>query len=620
MTTYSITIALLLLTVLGSLLLALYVRQQRESREASRYFTGFLVAVALYQLGYTLKLALPELPAKLLAVKLEYLGVVGIAPLWLLVTLSLDCPAPARLTPFRWVLLLAVPVTTLILINTDGWHHFIYLDPHLEQRGPFVLLHYGKGPWYLVQIIYNYLATLLANLVLWRIWLRGDPPFHRQAALLMIGMVISWLGLAAHLAGLHLFDISPNAISLPCSAACYTWALYRYRLFDLVKVSRHALVERMSDVLLLFDHGGRLVDCNPAAHQLLVIDPATELGLSSEAFCRRHPELAAAFSAGGGCLEVAKASGAGSAWELSAMELDDGRGRGIGRLVILHDITRLKQAETELRRLNSTLHQQVEQETEKRLNHERALAQQSKLMAMGEMLGAIAHQWRQPLATLGMNVQWFAALRQKRAPEPADWEEFEESSLRQIRYMSETIDEFRNFYHSDKSRSRFSVRGPINEAVRLVAAQFTGHDINLHIDDSAASAPDVFGVPGELAQVVLNLLANARDAIHDLRRSSGRWDPGVVSLQVAVADGDVVIRVSDSGKGIPPELSRRIYEPNFTTREATGGSGLGLYLSRMIIQDRFNGRLTHESVPGVTTFIVTIPPPEGEDAQEPGPT
>ena len=117
----------------------------------------------------------------------------------------------------------------------------------------------------------------------------------------------------------------------------------------------------------------------------------------------------------------------------------------------------------------------------------------------------------------------------------------------------------------------------------------------------------MLGVVGELTQVLLNLLANARDAIAELRRNDGSAVQGLIALHASVAEGSVVVSVTDNGEGVPPEIAEQIYEPSFTTREASGGSGIGLYLSRMIVQDRFDGTLTHRSSPGGTTFIITLP-------------
>lgn len=613
MTIYSAVIASLLLTALGSLFLALYAWQRRNTSDTSRYFTCFLIAVAFYQIGYTLKLALPTLPGKLFAIRIEYLGVVCMAPFWFYQILYHVGRVPVRLGWFRRALLLTVPCVTLVVVVTDDWHHLLYLNPHIEPRGPFLALHYGKGPWYLVQVVYNYGVTLAANILLWRHYRHAAAPFRHQAFLLLLGMAINWGGYAMHLAGYHPWGISPLAVFLPASAAVYAWALLRHRLFDLAQVSRHTLVERMRDAMLAFDPEGRLVDCNPAACRLLAVEPTAHIGLTAQTFCAQRPDLIAALASGSGCLEFTDSSGRSTAWELTTDDLDNGRGRPMGRLAIFHDISDLKQAEVELRVLNGSLHRRVEEETEKRLAHERFLAQQAKLMAMGEMIGAIAHQWRQPLATLRMNVEWFSALRKVRVPLSAEWEEFEECSYRQIQHMSSTIDEFRDFYRNDKALVRFSVIDPINEAIRLVAAQFAGHDVTMTIECAAELEPEVLGIPGELTQVILNLLANALTAIDEYRQTSGTGAPGQVTLGITEGDGAVVITVSNTGVEIPTELAERIYEPNFTTREATGGSGIGLYLSRMIVRDRFNGQLTHKSSPGSTTFTITLPPTAGEE-------
>ncbi len=601
---HSLVIAYLILSGVGTILLAVHSWQRREAAGV-RPFVGFLVTMAFYLIGYALKLGLPGLEEKLFGMRVEYLGVPLSPVFWFLLCLSFTGYEPTHRR--RYLTLFIIPVITILLAFTNSWHQLIYVNPHLQQYGPFTSLHFTKGVWYLVQIIYANLL-MLSGAVLLLIYLRHAAPFYRrQTLILLFGFILPWVLLFLYLAGITPYGINIHACSMPLIAAVYAWGLFRRQLFTLAPVARNSLVESMSDAMLTFDRSGRLVDCNVTASRLFGFSPDSAMGKTAQELLGGWPELTAALAMTEGVIECCPAPDGAGAWEITITQVTQRWGRDGVRLVVCHDISELKRAGDELRELNRTLELRVESEIGRRLKQERIMAHQAKLMAMGEMLGAIAHQWRQPLATLGMNVQWFAALRKQRAPLPDEWNEFEKSSLHQIRHMSDTIDEFRDFYRNDKPRVRFPVTDSVNEALRLVAAQFASHDIHLRVTADRAPLPEVLGVVGELTQVLLNLLANARDAIAELRRTDGSAVQGLIALHASVAEGSVVVSVTDNGEGVPPEIAEQIYEPSFTTREASGGSGIGLYLSRMIVQDRFDGTLTHRSSPGGTTFIITLP-------------
>ena len=601
---HSLVIAYLILSGVATFLLAVHAWQRREAAGV-RPFVGFLVTLAFYLIGYALKLGLPGLEAKLFGMKLEYLGVPLSPVFWFLLCLSFTGYESKH---YRWHLaFFIIPVITVFLALTNSWHHLIYVNPHLQQYGPFSSLHFTKGIWYLVQIIYANLL-MLAGIILLLLYLRHASSYYRRQALILLsGFIVPWVLLFVYLAGISPYGINIHACAMPFIAAVYAWGLFKRQLFTLAPVARNALVKSMPDAMLAFDQSGRLVDCNDMASRLFNFAPGSAMGMTARELLGEWTELIDALTTTEGQIECCSAPDGTGTWEITITEVTQRWGQGTGRLVVCHDISELKRTSDELRELNRTLELRVEAEIGRRLEQERIMAQQAKLMAMGEMLGAIAHQWRQPLATLGMNVQWFAALRKQRLPLADEWNEFETSSLHQIRHMSDTIDEFRDFYRSDKPRIRFPVTTSIAETVRLVAAQFTSHDIELRVTADNEPLPEVFGITGELTQVLLNLLANARDAIADIRHTNNSSVQGIITLHASGNERSVIVSVTDNGGGVPPEIAERIYEPSFTTRLSTGGSGIGLYLSRMIIRDRFDGILNHRCFSGGTTFVITLP-------------
>lgn len=219
-------------------------------------------------------------------------------------------------------------------------------------------------------------------------------------------------------------------------------------------------------------------------------------------------------------------------------------------------------------------------------------AYQSRLIAMRDLISAIAHQWRQPLATLGMIIQRTHAIGTTREITPEYLDEFKTNAMRQVRYMSETIDEFRDFYSPDKQKVLFSPLSCINDAVRLLDAQFTNNGITVSVQYDGSGELLVIGIPNEFKQVVLNLLGNARDAIHDSRTTSGGPVQGRIEVRIsAQGNNAMIIDIGDNGCGIPDDIAARIFAPHFTTKKESGGTGIGLYMSRMIVEESLRGDL-----------------------------
>lgn len=262
----------------------------------------------------------------------------------------------------------------------------------------------------------------------------------------------------------------------------------------------------------------------------------------------------------------------------------------------------------QIQELNGNLFQKVEAETERRLAQERLLAQNAKMAAMGEMIDAIAHQWRQPLTTVDMVIQNIVDARRFGKLDDAYLEKLTDRATLQLRYMASTIDTFRGFFRHDKQAVRFSVSEKVVEAVSLVRPQMPG---NLVLEATVPSGDDfVWGLPNEFEQVVVNLLANARDAVLERQRNAS---DGNIAVRVVSESEQIRVEVRDNGVGIPAESATRLFEPDFSTKKSREGSGLGLYMSRLIIVQSMGGEITFSSVPGNTVFVVVLPKAYQED-------
>jgi len=285
-----------------------------------------------------------------------------------------------------------------------------------------------------------------------------------------------------------------------------------------------------------------------------------------------------------------------------------------GFATIFTDITEKKRAEDDLRNLNASLEERVTRETQSRITQERVLARQARHAAMGEMIGAIAHQWRQPLSTVSVIVQNMGAAWKLDRLSREYVDQALDVAQKQVAYMTSTIEEFLNFFRPDKQKEVFCINDKIMESLALVETQLREQGIEIITGDGFHHRHYAIGYQNEFRQVILNLVINGRDAITENLIHQGNANPvsGLISVDIRRSSDEVHVEVSDNGCGIAPEIGDRVFEPYFTTRESNGGTGIGLYMSRLIVEDGMGGELSYKSEPGKTIFLVSLPAAERE--------
>lgn len=261
---------------------------------------------------------------------------------------------------------------------------------------------------------------------------------------------------------------------------------------------------------------------------------------------------------------------------------------------------RVKLRTKELKELNESLEKRVSDEIRKRQEQEQILIQQSKLAAMGEMIGNIAHQWRQPLNALGLvmqNIQFSYEL------DELD-DEFMEKSVKKVNLltnsMSKTIDDFRNFFKPNKEREPFILNRLVEKTLELVESTFEHN--NISIERNILGEIKVYGFPNEFSQTLLNVLNNAKDALVENKITNAN-----VNINILEETKYGVITIEDNAGGIPKEIIEKIFEPYFTTKEEGKGTGIGLYMSKIIIEQNMNGKLLASNVNDGAKFVIKIP-------------
>ncbi|MBF0537224.1 MAG: PAS domain S-box protein [Nitrospirae bacterium] len=279
----------------------------------------------------------------------------------------------------------------------------------------------------------------------------------------------------------------------------------------------------------------------------------------------------------------------------------------------IRDITERKRMEKQLRDLNANLMSLVKKEIAKRQAHEQMLRQQSKMAAIGEMMGIIAHQWKQPLNVISLIMQGLVVTHGLGELDDKKIEDVFASIMGQIRFMVDTMDDFRDFLRPSKAKVRFDVKTAIDELISMFGYIFSKNAINVNLKADQVLKLTTNGYPNEFKQVILNILNNAKEAIISRHNTDANLQ-GQIDVDITNDDnkGQIVILIRDNGGGIPSDVMDRIFEPYFTTKGAEG-TGIGLYMSKTIIETNMDGSLTARGIDGGTEFTITLPASQAVD-------
>jgi len=263
-------------------------------------------------------------------------------------------------------------------------------------------------------------------------------------------------------------------------------------------------------------------------------------------------------------------------------------------------LTLRAEAEEQLRRLNADLEQRVAREVEKNSAKDRIMAHQARLAAMGEMLSNIAHQWRQPLNNVSLIVQNLQVEFEDGILTADSCREYVEECVQALVYLSRTIGNFHEFFQPDSSRELFAPYQTASEAVSLVREALESHGITVTLLNERNST--VIGYKKEFSQVLLNLIENAKEAILSRQPAEPR-----VEIFCSQRGDKGLVTVKDNGGGIPAEIMDRIFDPYFTTKFMSQGTGMGLYISKMIIEKHMGGRIAVSSSSSGTEVTIELP-------------
>lgn len=565
------------LNIIFSLAIFLIVWRKGNVRGA-RVFAFMLLASGFWSLTHLLEVSVTQEWAKIFWSKIQYLGAVSVGPAWFVFTCQYS--RPLKQFPRRYVIWLAVlPVITVLLTWSNEAHHLIWttITPSLTTPE---LLNYGHGIWFWVAIVYSHSLEILGT---WNVIqvLRATPKGTRsQPVALLIGAFIPITGNVLYVLGLSPvagLDLTPFFLTL--TGIIYLLTVFRFRLFDIRRVARAAIIENMHDGMLIIDEKNRIVDVNPSALSLLgisktIIEQDVMSGLVDfpallDMIKRGKPQTAT----------LALGENEPHHLDVQVSELSDTLGDPAGKLVMLRDVTERLVAE--------------------KIAFETAVEQQ-RLQLLTQFIRDISHEFRTPLAVINTNLYLM-----EKSSDPGHQQKRRDIIQLQVKRLDSLVGEMLIAVRLDANpileRTQINLRDLLQTVMQEQQAMFAEKHQQILLQFPAETV-QIFGDAFMLQKALTNILQNA---------SRYTPDGDTVTIKGRLEGNIARIEIHDSGIGMSPETLSRIFERFFRVDDAhsTPGFGLGLPIAQTIIE-KHQGRIEVESELGTgSTFTIRLPQP-----------
>ncbi len=265
---------------------------------------------------------------------------------------------------------------------------------------------------------------------------------------------------------------------------------------------------------------------------------------------------------------------------------------------ILHvtwrDIHRKKELEEEILNINKDLKKRVKEEVEKNIEKDKQMLHKSKLIQMGEMVSMIAHQWRQPLGAIAstvVNMKFKIMMHSWNFTDSKDVKEAEkffndglDDIDSYVQSLTHIIDDFRDFYKPNSKAVKSKIDIVIDKATKMIASSLRDSRVDVRKDFRSKDEVNIY--QSEMMQVILNILQNAKDNF----KERGIANP-IITIETYDTQKSVVVEICDNGGGISEDIMTNIFDPYFSTKDEKNGTGLGLYMSKMIVEEHHSGEL-----------------------------
>jgi len=562
-----------------------------------------LLAVALWSGGYIFDALIANLPISILFTEISYIGITVVPAAWVVFTLAYT-GRERWLTRRLYALLAIEPVLVLLAIATNGLHHAFWSSQIFQTPGPLSILYADYGPLFWLHVGYSYVLMALGTALLIQSMLRAPQLYRGQAFSLLVAAFAPWVFNAFYILNrdsLAYVDITPYGFMV--MGLALAWSLFNYRLMDIVPVARNALIEKIGTAVIVLDRQSRIVDINPAALALLEL-PSVSAALGTP--LRQHlpadqDSVQRLYDVEEARTEVEIATPEGTRYfDVTISPLRNRSEELHGRLIVLHEITEIREAAHQIEEQNRVLARTNEELIEASARAEEANRLKS------EFLATMSHELRTPLnAIIGFSDMLLMGIHG----------DLTENQSQKITRVRENGSRLLGLVNDILDLSRIEAK-----RLELVPVSFSPYDLVEHLAkqmESLASERGLDfaanidpGVPAMLVgddkrieQIVVNLLSNAFKFT----------EQGSVTLNVQARPESQTweLAIQDTGIGIPPHATDIIFEE---FRQLDGsptrlyqGSGLGLAIVRDLVR-MMSGTIKVESEPDKgSTFRVILP-------------
>ena len=249
---------------------------------------------------------------------------------------------------------------------------------------------------------------------------------------------------------------------------------------------------------------------------------------------------------------------------------------------------------------NRRLEENIKDEIKKQKAQEEILIHQSRSAEIGEMINNIAHQWRQPLNNLSLIIQNIGFTYDNDGLTKETLQETIDKSKIIINSMSNTIDTFRNFFEPTKDKNLFKIAHSIDNTLVILSSTLKFH--NIELIKEITNDVEIYDYENEFSQVLLNIITNAKDAL-----VSNKIEKPIIKINISKVENNLIVKIKDNANGINEKIIANVFEPYFTTKGKGNGTGIGLYMSKLIIEKNMNGKLEVENDEKGAIFKITLP-------------
>jgi PAS domain S-box-containing protein len=541
--------------------MAIYAWRRRTIPGAAA-FALMQAGAALWAAGYALVTCRSDLSGIVFFANVAWTGAVIEVPACLALGLQFTNSRLSRRALF-WQALL--PAITLVVVWTSNFHGLIRHSVYLQTVGSFKFLERTPGAWYWVYFFYS-ICLVFATVIILARYARRSPRWRRgQPIILTIGLLISCSGpLIYNLSGLR-FPVDISSIMFVPGGLVFMVALFRYRLFHVAPIARDTIFESMKDSVIVLDEQNRIADINFAACRLLQRPAEEAIGRPAENLFASQPELINRYRTTTEAHDeiVIGINEVQACFDLRISPIRDRQGQTIGRLIVLHDITRRKRAEKELQRAKQ--------------------AAEDASRAKGEFLATMSHEIRTPMnAVLGMTGLILETELNDDQREMAQIVRISGESLLTI--INDILD-FSKIESGklDLERQPFDLRACVEETLDLLASKAAEKGINLACFVAGHTPARIMGDVTRVRQILFNLIGNG---LKFTERGEVVVSVSGTPKDPATLGHEIHFTVSDTGIGIPEDRLSSLFQSfnqvDASTTRKYGGTGLGLAISKRL--------------------------------------